>query len=180
MARRFETLTRQEQIKTLVRIHNRLNKELFNNELHKAKPWGFSNFLKYSDCVFINVSGFDNGSVANYRSYTPDGEKPVQMICFQTEWLNPFMPSCKTIKRQKLRLVINMLHEMIHQYMHEKGLYLGENDGHNAIFIEERKKRGLIREETETDPTIEIDANLARIAYSIRFYTDKGKEGEAQ
>lgn len=165
MSNRFEYLSRHEQIKTLVRIHSKLNKELFNNELHKARPADTINpYIELSYYVFIAISDVERGAEACYY------KGQVQKIYFQSEWLKSYMPLCKTIKRQKTHLVITMLHEMIHQYIDETQQYTGENDGHDAIFYREAKKRGLIDEGSENH-AIEIDPNLARIAYSIQFYT---------
>lgn len=179
MAKRFENLSKHEQIKTLVRIHNRLNEALFENELHKAKAADTVDFFEaHSGRVYIDIVDADNKEIANYKSFAPMGEIVTQEIDFHSTWLTTFISTRKNITQQKTFLVINMLHEMIHQYMHEKRLDNGENNGHNALFIEERKKRGLIREETKTDQTIVIDANLAQIAYSIQFYTETRNKGE--
>lgn len=143
---RFTDRDKQEQLKALVRLHDRLNDGLFNGELERAfclppfdervdgwtPPEGKrmqisiggigTEFFKYKACCV---------------SYKGIGD-----ITFNYNYIRYLLTSYTEVE-QFNDLAVTMLHEMIHQYIAENGIK--DNSPHGNKFKQECKRHGLYR-----------------------------------
>lgn len=113
---RFEKLSHFEKLAFLTRLHKRLNKNLFNNELHS---------------VFVDIQNLDSC----YGMYCRNPER----ILFSHEMIEQ-VKQCRTQKDQIYIITLILLHEMIHQYCTLKGI---EDKDHPIQWQEEAEKHGL-------------------------------------
>lgn len=115
---RFEDLSFAEKIHNLQKFHKSLNKNLFNGELSNVMM-DIRNLKNADPCVAV----FHPGA-----------------ILFDLNFYD-LMDSCATQKKQACCAAQIILHEMIHQYIHEKGLK--DSSDHGAVFQREAEAHGL-------------------------------------
>ena len=113
---RFEKLKHIDKLAFLTRLHKRLNKNLFNNELHQ---------------VSVDIVNLENC----YGMYCRNPER----IIFSLEMMEQ-VKQCRTQQDQIYIITLILLHEMIHQYCALKGI---EDKDHPIQWQEEAEKHGL-------------------------------------
>lgn len=132
---RFEQMTFEEQIKSLTRLHKRINKDFFDNKLKtihidiasiktEEHPDGIAKFTR-------NAVLFDQKTKSAYLG---------ECICFAWELVD-CMAELKTQKEQALVAGGVMLHEMVHQYCFENGI---DDTNHGGRWEETAREHNLI------------------------------------
>ena len=132
---RFERLSFDDKINNLRRLHKHLNKHLFDNCLNE---------------IAIDIENLDA------RAMFHEADDHIS-IC--STYISDVISSL-TIKDQILSLATVMLHEMIHQYCYEHDIdtFADSESGHNAAFIAEAWKHGLIVNEDLSEEHLELRA----------------------
>ena len=123
---RFEKLGYRDRQNNLQKMHKRLNKSFFNNELNR---------------IVIDFESLDEeGTEKCFGIFL--GKHPFsgfETILFSYE-LEDYITELKTQREQILVLGTVMLHEMIHQYCYENGI---DDTDHGGRWSEVAEKHGL-------------------------------------
>ena len=148
---RFEELTRNAQLDTLCNLHDLLNDGLFNGSLKRAAHVPPIEELCDNDVYTlpidtIRIAIAHAGKSINYCARAHfEGHNVLsdEAIVFDYIDIKYNIATYNDKQQQINELATIMLHEMIHQYIHEEGIK--DNSPHGRAFKRECKKHGLIR-----------------------------------
>lgn len=148
---RFENLTRNNQLENLCRLHNMLNDGLFKGELKRSvhlppiEEWPEETGISLpGDSVVIGIAHAGKGVVLNAMAlFSGHAGFDDEEIYFDHTYLKYAVSDFETEEQQIEVIASIMLHEMIHQYIHETGKR--DNSMHGRTFKRCCKEHGLIR-----------------------------------
>lgn len=121
---RYKDLSFNKKIAFLKRLHAKLNKELFAGELPAVG-------------IDICNNHYTGPSFAMYASSSQGLVGPKIMFFYEHE---DYVEKRKTQKEQAYVLTALMLHEMVHQYCHIKGI---DDTGHGQSYMTAAQEHGL-------------------------------------